>query len=46
MILLPQSVLGDCYSVFRRAGPKSSVVRSATSVHISGSRDGTLLALV
>src|SRR3974390_1377188 len=46
MILIPQSVLAECIAVFRRAGPKSSVARSTTFVHLTGGRDGIRICLV
>lgn len=46
MILIPQSVLNDCHSVFRRAGPRSSIARSSVNIHVWGGRDGIRLGLV
>jgi hypothetical protein len=46
MIVIPQSILRDCYSVFRRAVPNSTTARSTASVHIVGGRDGLRLRMV
>jgi hypothetical protein len=46
MIVIPQSILRDCYSVFRRAVPKSTTARSTATVHIVSGRDGIRLRLV
>jgi len=46
MLTLPQTVVRDCYGVFRRVLTKSSATRALASIHLVSGRDGTRLRLM